>query len=139
MAIQQKITPHLWFDNNAEEAVAFHTSIFTDARVVTRSRYGESGPGPKGWLAGGDQESQCGWLKDRFGLSWQIDYAGLQDMMGDAHPDRADRVMKAMLAMKKIDILHLKDAYEGRQGPAASRASETTRWRARILQPPPGP
>jgi predicted 3-demethylubiquinone-9 3-methyltransferase (glyoxalase superfamily) len=161
MAIQQKITTCLWFDNSAEEAVAFYQSIFKDSRVVSRSRYGESGPGPKGsvlaiafkledqdfiainggpefkfseaislyvncetqaeidhyWstlLAGGGQESQCGWLKDRFGLSWQIHYAGMQDMMSDSHPDRAGRVMKAMLAMKKIDIQRLEDAYEGR-------------------------
>ncbi|MPZ33883.1 MAG: hypothetical protein GEV13_23310 [Rhodospirillales bacterium] len=55
-----------------------------------------------------------GWLKDRFGLSWQVDHAGLQDMMSDTHPDRADRVTKAMFTMKKIDIQRLKDAYEGR-------------------------
>ncbi len=161
MAIQQKITPCLWFDDDAEDAVAFYLSIFKDSRIVSRSRYGESVPDKKGsvlaisfkledqdfiavnggphfkfneaislyvncetqaeiddyWsklLAGGGQESQCGWLKDRFGLSWQIDYAGMQDMMSDTHPDRADRVMKEMLAMKKIDIQRLKDAYEGR-------------------------
>lgn len=161
MAISQKITPYLWFDGNAEEAVAFYLSVFKDSRTVSRSRYGDSGPGPKGlvmaiafklegqefvainggpdfkfneaisfyincetqeeidsyWtklLAGGGQESECGWLKDRFGLSWQVDYAGMQDLMSDAHPDRADRVMKAMLKMKKIDIQRLKDAYEGR-------------------------
>ena len=160
MALQQKITPFLWFDGNAEEAVAFYLSVFKEARVVTRSRYGEAGPGPKGsimaiafklegqdfvalnggprfkfneaislyvncetqediddyWsklLADGGEERDCGWLKDRFGLSWQIDYAGMQDLMSDAHPERADRVMKAMLGMKKIDIQKLKDAYEG--------------------------
>lgn len=161
MAISQKITPVLWFDGNAEEAVAFYLSVFKEARIVTRSRYGESGPGPKGsvmaiafkledqdfvainggphfkfneaislyincetqeeidsyWkklLAGGGEEHDCGWLKDRFGLSWQVDYAGMQDLMSDGHPDRADRVMKAMLKMKKIDIQRLKDGYEGR-------------------------
>jgi predicted 3-demethylubiquinone-9 3-methyltransferase (glyoxalase superfamily) len=159
MAIQQKITPYLWFDSNAEEAVTFYTSIFKDSRIVTRSRYGDSGPRPKGsimaiafrlegqnfvainggphfklneavsfyigcetqeeidglWdklLAGGGEVQACGWLKDRFGLSWQINYAGLQDMMTDAPPERADKVMQALLKMKKVDIRLLKDAYE---------------------------
>jgi predicted 3-demethylubiquinone-9 3-methyltransferase (glyoxalase superfamily) len=157
MALQQKITPHLWFEADAEEAVAFYCSIFKNSRIVTRSRRGECGPGPHGevmaiafrlngqdfvaidggphfefseavsfsigcetqaelddyWsklLAGGGQEQSCGWLKDRFGVSWQVNYAGLQDMMNEVHPDRAGRVMKAMLAMKKIDIQTLKDA-----------------------------
>lgn len=158
MAIQQKITPFLWFDGNAEEAVGFYTSIFKNSRIVTRSRYGDAGPGTKGsimaiafklegqdfvalnggphfkfteaislyiscemqeeielfWdrLGAGGEERDCGWLKDRFGLSWQVNYAGIQDMMSDSHPDRADRVMQAMLKMKKIDIQRLKDAYE---------------------------
>ncbi len=160
MAIQQKITPFLWLDANAEEAVGFYTSIFKNSRIVTRSRYGDSGPGPKGsimavafklegqdfvaidggpdfkfseaisfyvncetqeeidrlWntLVAGGEERDCGWLKDRYGLSWQVNYAGLQDMMADSHADRADRVMKAMLKMKKIDIQRLKDACDGR-------------------------
>ena len=159
MAIQQKITPFLWFDDNAEEAVGFYVSLFKDSRIVTRSRYGESGPGPKGgvmaiafelegqdfvalnagprfkfneamslyascetqeeidrlWakLVAGGEARDCGWLKDRYGLVWQINYAGLQDMMADSHPERADRVMAALLKMKKIDIQTLKDAYEG--------------------------
>jgi len=159
MAIQQKITPCLWFGGKAEEAVALYLSIFKDSRIVSRSHYGGSAPGPNGsvlaisfkledqdfiainggpqfefseaislhvncetqaeidhyWnglLADGGLESQCGWLKDRFGLSWQVNYAGLQDMLSDAHPDRADRVMKAMLTMRKIDIQRLKEAYE---------------------------
>jgi predicted 3-demethylubiquinone-9 3-methyltransferase (glyoxalase superfamily) len=160
MAIEQKITPFLWFDSNAEEAVGFYTAIFKDSRIVTRSRYGDSGPGPKGsimaiafklegqdfvainggpdfkfseaislyvncetqedidrlWnkLVAGGEERDCGLLKDRYGLSWQVNYAGLQDMMSDSHADRADRVMQAMLKMKKIDIQRLKDAYDGR-------------------------
>jgi predicted 3-demethylubiquinone-9 3-methyltransferase (glyoxalase superfamily) len=159
MAIEQKITPFLWFDSNAEEAVGFYTATFKDSRIVTRSRYGNSGPGPKGsimaiafrlegrdfvainggahfkfneaislyvncetqeeidrlWskLVAGGEEHDCGWLNDRYGLSWQVNYAGLQDMMADSHADRADRVMQAMLKMKKIDIQRLKDAYEG--------------------------
>jgi predicted 3-demethylubiquinone-9 3-methyltransferase (glyoxalase superfamily) len=159
MAIQQKITPFLWFDDNAEEAVNFYLSLFKESSIVTRSRYGGSGPGPKGsimaiafklegqdfvalnagphfkfneaislyvncetqddidrlWskLVEGGEERDCGWLKDRYGLCWQINYAGLQDMMADSHPERADRVMQAMLKVKKIDIQRLKDAYEG--------------------------
>ena len=65
-------------------------------------------------LVAGGEEHDCGWLKDRYGLSWQVNYAGIQDMMSDSHPDRADRVMQAMLKMKKIDIQRLKDACEGR-------------------------
>jgi predicted 3-demethylubiquinone-9 3-methyltransferase (glyoxalase superfamily) len=160
MAIEQKITPFLWFDDNAEEAVGFYTSVFKESRIVTRSRYGDSGPGPKGsimavafklegqdfvainggpgfkfseaisfyvicetqeeidrlWntLVAGGEEHDCGWLKDRYGLAWQVNYAGLQDMMLASHADRADRVMQAMLKMKKIDIQRLKDAYDVR-------------------------
>ncbi len=163
MAIQQRLTPFLWFDDNAEQAVKFYTSVFRDSRVLTRSRYGDGGPRPKGsilviafklegqdflalnggphfrlneafsiyvncetqqeidalwdkFLADGGQVQDCGWLKDRYGLCWQINYAGLQDLMTDSHPDRASRVMNAILQMKKIDIQHLKDAYDGRQG-----------------------
>ena len=159
MAIEQKITPFLWFDNKAEEAVGFYVSLFKDSRIVTRSRYGGSGPGSKGtvmaiafelegqdflainagpqfsfnealslyvncetqqeidrlWaeLIEGGEARDCGWLKDRYGLFWQINYAGLQDMMADSHPERADRVVAVLLKMKKIDIQQLKDAYEG--------------------------
>ena len=157
MAIQQKITPFLWFDNNAEEAVGFYLSPFKDSRIVTR--YGESGPGPKGsvmavafelegqdfvainagsrskfneaislyancenqedidrlWtrLLEGGEGRDCGWLKDRYGLVWQINLADLQDMMSDSHPEPRRSVMAALLKMKKIDIQSLKDAYEG--------------------------
>ena len=64
-------------------------------------------------LVADGETRDCGWLKDRYGLFWQINYAGLQDMMADSHPERADRVMAALLKMKKIDIQTLKDAYEG--------------------------
>jgi predicted 3-demethylubiquinone-9 3-methyltransferase (glyoxalase superfamily) len=174
MAIQQKITPYLWFDNNAEEAVNFYVSVFRDAKIVTRSRYGDTGPGAKGsvmaiafrlegqdfvainggphfklneaisfyvncetqeeidvlydkLLAGGGEVHDCGWLKDRFGLSWQINYAGLQDMMTDVHPDRADKVMKALLRMKKVDIRKLKDACEAARQFASPRSGEAVR------------
>lgn len=155
----QKITPFLWFDNNAEEAAHFYTSIFKNSKVGKVARYGDAGPGPKGsvmtitfelegqdyvalnggphfkfteavsfvincesqkeidyyWeklLAGGGKEQQCGWLKDKFGLSWQVVPTILEEMVQDKDPKKADRVMKAMLQMIKIDIAALKRAYE---------------------------
>jgi len=156
----QKITPFLWFDNNAEEAAKFYTSIFKKSKIARISRYGDAGPGPKGtvmvvdfelegqqfvalnggpqfkfteaisfvvncetqkevdyfWgkLLAGGQESQCGWLKDKFGLSWQIVPTVLNDMLADPDPARSQRVMKAMLQMKKIDIATLEKAYKGK-------------------------
>ena len=155
----QKITPFLWFDNNAEEAARFYTSIFKNSKIGQVMRYGEAGPGPAGsvmtvafelegqeftalnggphfkfteavsffvrcgsqeevdelWakLTDGGQESQCGWLKDRFGLSWQIVPTVLLDMLADDDPEKAGRVMAAMLRMQKIDIKTLKAAYRG--------------------------
>lgn len=154
----RKITPFLWFDNQAEEAANFYTSIFKNSRVGKISRYGDAGPGPKGsvmtvefqlegqdfmalnggptfkfteaisfqvscktqdevdefWekLSAGGQESQCGWLKDKFGLSWQITPTVLMELLQDRDPLRSQRVMKAMLQMKKIDINKLKAAYD---------------------------
>lgn len=157
MAIQ-KITPFLWFDHNAEEAANCYVSIFGNSRITHLSRYGDSGPGPKGsvmvvgfelegqrftainggptyklteafslmvdcteqadidrlWTALGEGGTYnvCGWLKDRFGLSWQINYAGLPDLMtGD--PGKTGRVMSAMMKMKKVDVQALKDAAAG--------------------------
>ncbi len=156
----QKITPFLWFDNNAEEAAKFYTSIFKKSKIARISRYGDAGPGPKntvmvvdfeiegqqfvalnggpqfkfteaisfvvncetqkevdyfwGKLLAGGQESQCGWLKDKFGLSWQIVPTVLNDMLADPDPARSQRVMKAMLQMKKIDIPTLEKAYKGK-------------------------
>jgi predicted 3-demethylubiquinone-9 3-methyltransferase (glyoxalase superfamily) len=156
----QKITPFLWFDANAEEAVAFYTSIFHNSRTVSVSRYGDAGPGPKGqvmvmkfeiegqefialnggpqfhfteavsfvvnckdqkevdsyWdrLAAGGQPVQCGWLRDKFGLSWQVTPTILGELMADKDPKKASRVMQAMLKMVKIDIAGLKAAYEGK-------------------------
>ncbi|HET8683607.1 MAG TPA: VOC family protein [Micromonosporaceae bacterium] len=155
----QKITTFLWFDNQAEEAAAFYTSIFDNSRIVSVQRYGEAGPGPAGsvmtvnfelagqqfiglnggpqfrfteaislyvdcatqeevdelWakLTDGGEESQCGWLKDRYGLSWQIVPRALTDLMSDPDPAKANRVMQAMLGMRKIDVKSLVDAYEG--------------------------
>jgi len=154
----QKITPFLWFDGKAEEAVNFYTSIFKDSKIVNIARYGEAGPGPAGtvmtamfelngqefialnggpqfkfteaisfsvncetqeevdnfWkrLSEGGEEGPCGWLKDKFGLSWQINPTVLGEMLGDKNPEKAGRVMKAMLQMKRIDIKTLKQAYQ---------------------------
>ena len=155
----QKITPFLWFDNQAEEAMNFYVSIFKNSKVLGCSRYGEAGPGPKGtvmvatfqldgqefmalnggphfkfteaisllvlcetqaeidemWekLSEGGATSQCGWLKDKFGLSWQVIPPILSGLMQDEDPERSKRVMQAMLKMTKIDIATLKQAYEG--------------------------
>ena len=154
----QKITPCLWFDNNAEEAMNFYVSIFKNSKVGTVTRYGEAGPGPKGtvmsatfqldgqeffalnggplfkfteaislfvncetqaevdelWekLLQGGQPSQCGWLKDKYGLSWQIIPSALIKMLRDENTGKAKRVMEAMLQMTKIDISLLQQAYD---------------------------
>ena len=153
----QKITPFLWFNDNAEEALNFYVSIFKDSKIINASYYGDAGPGPKGtlmtatfqlegqqfmalnggplfkfteaislfvncktqeevddlWerLSAGGEKSRCGWLKDKFGLSWQIIPSTLGELMGDKDPVKANRVMQAMLKMDKIDIKKLKDAY----------------------------
>lgn len=155
----QKITPFLWFDNNAEEAMDFYVSIFKNAKVLSVSRYGEAGPGPKGtvmtaefqldgqefialnggprfkfteaislvvncesqeevdhfWekLSAGGEKSRCGWLKDKFGLSWQVVPTILAELMSDPDPEKSKRVMQAMLQMDKIEIGPLKRAHEG--------------------------
>jgi len=155
----QKITPFLWFDTQAEEAAKFYASVFKNSKVISTTRYGEAGPGPKGsvmtvefdlegqrfvglnggpqfkfteavsfvvncttqeevdyfWekLSEGGQEVQCGWLKDKYGLSWQVVPTILIEFLQDKDPVKAQRVMKAMMQMKKIEIEPLKRAYEG--------------------------
>ena len=155
----QQITPFLWFDDNADEAVNFYLSIFKDSRLLDTKRYGETGPGPKGtimtatfelngqqfialnggprykfteavsfvvkcetqeeidyyWdkLLDGGEPQRCGWLKDRFGLSWQIVPAQLSELFGGNDPQRAGRVMQAMMQMVKFDLAKLKEAYNG--------------------------
>ncbi len=155
-----KIIPFLWFDNNAEEATNFYTSIFKNSEIVSVSRYGEGSPGQPGtvmtttfildgqpfmplnggphfkfneaisffvncetqaevdelWekLTDGGEESQCGWLKDKFGVSWQIVPTALGELLGDPDPEKSRRVMEAMLQMHKIDVAKLKQAHEGR-------------------------
>jgi predicted 3-demethylubiquinone-9 3-methyltransferase (glyoxalase superfamily) len=156
--IMQKITPFLWFDDKAEEAMNFYVSIFKNSKIGTVTRYGEAGPGAAGtvmiatfeilgqefialnggpqfkfteaisfvvncetqeeidelWkkLSSGGEEGQCGWLKDKFGLSWQIYPPVLGEMLNDRDPAKSKRVMEAMLKMHKLDIKALKQAYE---------------------------
>lgn len=160
----QKITPFLWFDNNAEEAVNFYVSLFKNSKVGKTTKYtgasAQAAGRPEGSLmtaefqlegqnfvainagphfkfteaisfvvdcesqaevdyfwekltAAGGQESQCGWLKDKYGLSWQITPRALIEMIGDKDPQKAQRVMGAMLQMKKIDTATLQRAYYG--------------------------
>ncbi len=154
----QQITPFLWFDTNAEEAMNFYVSIFKNSKVLGIARYGDAGPGPKGtvmvasfelngqkftalnggprfkfteaisfvidckgqeevdhyWssLTEGGEESMCGWLKDKFGLSWQVVPHKLIELMQDKDPKKAANVMQAMLKMRKIDIAVLQEAYD---------------------------
>lgn len=150
----KKITPFLWFDNQAEEAMNFYVSVFKNSKVLVVT------PGPNGiaqsvtfelegqefmalnagpqfkfneaisffvdcktqeevdelWeklTANGGEESMCGWLKDKYGLSWQIIPSALGQMLNDPDPVKAQRVIQAMLQMRKIDIAGLKQAYEG--------------------------
>lgn len=158
----QKITPFLWFDNQAEEAVTFYTSIFNNSKIVSITRYGEEGAEasgrPKGtvmtiafqldgqefaalnggphfkfteaisfvvncesqgevdelWekLSEGGEKGQCGWLKDKYGVSWQIVPTVLGEMLQDKDPKKSEKVMEALLQMGKIDIKTLEQAYE---------------------------
>lgn len=155
----QKITPFLWFDSNAEEAVELYISVFKNSKIHKVVRYGESGPGPKGsvmtisftlegqdftalnggpmyqftpaislavncetqaevdelWekLSAGGGKGRCGWLTDRFGLTWQIVPNALIRLITDPDPVKAQRVMQAMMPMDKIDIDKLQRAYDG--------------------------
>lgn len=159
MAGKQKITPFLWFNDNAEQAMDFYTSVFKDSKIVSVSRYGDAGPGPKGtvmvgkfeiegqeflalnggphftfteaislvvncetqaevdyyWdkLGAGGRIQQCGWLKDKFGLSWQIVPTALGELMAKGTPEQTNRVMQVMMKMVKLDIATLQKAYDG--------------------------
>mgnify|MGYP001487014901 CR=1 FL=1 len=157
----QKITTFLWFDNQAEAAASFYTSLFKNSKITDVVRYGEGSPGQPGSamtvnfeldgqefiaLNGGPEsrfteaislfvtcedqaevdrlwsmltsdegeESQCGWLKDKYGLSWQIVPANLGKYIGGPDPAGAQRAIQAMLQMKKLDIAALQRVYEGR-------------------------
>jgi predicted 3-demethylubiquinone-9 3-methyltransferase (glyoxalase superfamily) len=132
----QKINPFRWFDANAEEAVHHYVSIFENSRVLTVVRYGDAAPGPTfrfteaislvascdtqaevetPWskLSASGAPGRCGWLKDQFGLSWQIVPSAMIEMMGDTDADRSRRVMEAMMKMDKLDIALLQQAYRG--------------------------
>ncbi len=154
----QKITPFLWFDGKAEEAMNFYVAIFKNSKTVNVTRCGDAGPGPKGTvmsatfelggqlfmalnggpmftfspaisffvncdnqeevdelsekLSEGGEKQRCGWLKDKYGVSWQIIPSILGAMLQDEDAERSSRVMSAMLQMAKIDTKGLKQAYE---------------------------
>ena len=156
----QKITPFLWFDGNAEEAVNFYVSVFKNSKVVRVTRYGDAGPGPKGtvmsatfqldgqeffalnggpqftftpaisffvncetqaevddlWekLSAGGEKQRCGWLKDKYGVSWQIIPSALGKMLQDKDAGNSKKAFEAMLQMDKIDIKALEQAYRQR-------------------------
>jgi predicted 3-demethylubiquinone-9 3-methyltransferase (glyoxalase superfamily) len=153
-----KITPFLWFDDKAEEAMNFYVSIFKNSKVLSVARYGEVGPGPKGsvmtatfrldgqefialnagprfkfteaisfvvkcetqaevdkfWdrLSEGGEKSRCGWLKNKYGLSWQVVPTALNKLYEAKVPEKSNRVMQAMLQMDKLDIKTLQQAYD---------------------------
>jgi len=153
-----KITPFLWFNDNAEEAMNFYVSVFKNSKVVRVTRSGDGGSGPKGtvmsatfelegqeffalnggplfsftpaisffvncatqqevdelWekLSEGGKKERCGWLKDKYGLSWQIIPSVLGKLLGDKDAEKSKRVMQAMLQMSKIEIGALQQAYD---------------------------
>lgn len=155
----QKITPFLWFNHQAEEAVSFYVSIFEDSRVKVVTHYSDAGPGPKGsvmtigfelagqefvalnggphfhfteaisfvvncetqeevdrfWekLSADGTEIQCGWLKDKYGVAWQIVPTRLPEMLQSKDAEASLRATKAMFQMKKLDIAALERAYRG--------------------------
>jgi len=161
--VEQKITPFLWFDTEAEEAANFYCSIFENSRIKHISRYGKAGREVHGketgsvltvefelagqafvalnggpqfkfneaisfqvtcetqdeidhfWsrLTQDGQEGQCGWLKDRYGVSWQIVPSVLPKMLTDADPAKSERAMAALMTMRKFDVEALKRAYAG--------------------------
>src|SRR3954468_18687831 len=160
MPVQQKITPNLWFDNEAEEAANFYISIFPNSRIVSKAHYTEAAPGKTGegmvveweldgqrfvginggpqfkfseavsfqincddqqaidyyWeklTADGGEEGACGGCRDKDGLSWQVTRTGMDTLFADEDKSRADRAMRAMFEMKKLDIAALNAAADG--------------------------
>ncbi len=154
----QKITPFLWFDGNAEEAANFYVSVFKNSKIVSVTRYGEAGPGPKGtvmivkfqlggeeflalnggpqftfspavslvancetqaevdelWekLSAGGEKLNCGWLTDKYGLSWQVVPTLVGELMQDKDAEKTKRVMQAIMGMNKLEIAGLRRAYD---------------------------
>ena len=160
MPVTPKLRPMLWFDTQAEDAAKFYVSIFPNSKILEVTRYGETGPGPKGsvltvafrigdfdlvalnggpqfkfteavslvievetqaevdryWnalTANGGQEGPCGWLKDRFGLSWQVVPSVALRALGSGDQKKADRVMAAFMPMKKFDVAKIEAAARG--------------------------
>ncbi|MBZ0114386.1 MAG: VOC family protein [Thermoanaerobaculia bacterium] len=163
MKFAQKITPNLWFDNQAEEAAQYYVSLFENSKVLTTARYGDSGSEVSGQTAGsvmlvefqlagqnflalnggpqfrfneavsfavdcssqeevdyywdalsaGGEEQPCGWVKDRYGVSWQVVPSAVVEMLKDPDNEKRERAMGALFQMKKIDIETLRRAYEG--------------------------
>ncbi len=160
--MSQKITPFLWFDDDAEEAIKLYISVFKNGKILSENYYPKGSPPPavpgslmvatfelfgqeysvinggpifkhteafslsvdcenqeevdEYWnalTANGGSESQCGWLKDKFGISWQIIPKQLPQLMSDPNPAKAQAVMQAMLKMQKIDVAKLQEAYDG--------------------------
>ena len=158
--MQQKLTPNLWFDTEAEEAAEFYCSVFEDSRIVSKTHYNEAGPREAGMVmtvewelngmrfvginggpefkfdeaisfaiscedqdevdyywekltADGGSDGPCGWLKDRYGLCWQVVPTGMDEVLNDPDPERGRRAMEAMLKMRKIDIAELRRAADG--------------------------
>lgn len=161
MANAPKITPFLWFDDNAETAVRYYLAVFPGAKLVSETRWGEGGPVPKGTLmlatfelagqtfmalnggpryrfngavsfmircetqqeidslwakltSDGGEPGHCGWLKDKFGLSWQVVPTKIGELLDAKDPARARRVSEALLQMGKLDLKQLQQAYDGR-------------------------
>lgn len=155
----QKITPFIWFNDNAEEAVNFYTAIFNDAAITQVTRYGAGGPGPEGsvmtiafrlegqsfsainggpmyqltpaislvvncntqeeldnyWdqlAAGSSDDGQCGWLTDKFGVTWQVVPVALFEMLQSKDAARSGRMMQALMKMKKLNIAELRKAFD---------------------------
>src|ERR671930_16722 len=167
-AEMRNITPFLWFDNEAEDAANFYTSLFPSSRILRVTRYGDAGPREAGtvmtvdfelncqkfvalnggpqytfteavsflvscesqeevdefWekLSEGGEKGPCGWLKDRYGLSWQVVPTLLDELIADPDPEKSQRVMAAMMQMGKIEIEPLKSAYEGTEQTAPARS-----------------
>jgi predicted 3-demethylubiquinone-9 3-methyltransferase (glyoxalase superfamily) len=160
----QKITPFLWFDDQAEAAAKFYVSVFKKkSKIVSMSRYGDAGPGPKGsvmvvelqlegqrflflnggphfkftpafsltvtcktqkeidyyWnklMSGGGAPSECGWLTDKFGFSWQIVPELISKVTAGKDAAKSNRVMTALLPMQKLDLATLEAAAKGTRG-----------------------
>ena len=168
----QRITPNLWFDDQAEEAARYYVSIFKDSEIGAISRYGSGGPMPEGSVltvaftlegqsftalnggpqftfseaisfivhcstqeevdhywgrlseGGPEQAQMCGWLKDKYGVSWQIVPDALIEFITDADPAKAQRTVQAMLQMKKLDIAALRRAHDGTDAASSAAGSE---------------